>query len=256
MVDRLKGKVAVVIGGATGMGRGTVLRFVEEGAKVVIADRNRIGSEETLNLARRITPDVEIVDVDVSKWQQVQDMIERTVARFGRLDVAVNLAAILMLTPPLVEIEERQWDMIMDTNLKGVFFCCKAAIPEMIRSGGGSIINISSSAGIDAWTRSLPYNVSKAGVIHLTRVAAGQYTSRGVRINCIIPGPFDTPQARGSTQSTEAIEAIGPQHPMGRLGQPEDMASAILFLASDEASYISGSILTVDGGSRVAARRM
>ena len=122
MVDRLKGKVAVVIGGATGMGRGTVLRFVEEGAKVVIADRNRIGSEETLNLARRITPDVEIVDVDVSKWQQVQDMIERTVARFGRLDVAVNLAAILMLTPPLVEIEERQWDMIMDTNLKGVFF--------------------------------------------------------------------------------------------------------------------------------------
>ena len=256
MADRLKGKVALVVGGATGMGRGTVLRFAEEGAKVMIADRNRMGSEQTLSMAREISPEVDMVDVDVSKWDQVQNMVETTVKRFGRLDIEVNLAAILMLTPPLVEVEERQWDLIMDTNLKGIFLCCKAAIPEMIRSGGGSIINISSSAGIDAWTRSLPYNVSKAGVIHLTRVAAGQYTSSGVRINCIIPGPFDTPQARGSTQSTEAIDAIGPQHPMGRMGQPEDMASAILFLASDEASYISGSILTVDGGSRVAARRM
>ncbi len=255
MPGRLEGKVALVVGGATGMGRGSAIRLAREGARVMIADRNIVGAEETLGMARRESSDVDMVPVDVSRWDQVQSMVEATVKRFGRLDAQINLAAILMLTPPLAEVEERQWDMIMDTNLKGVFLCCKAAIPAMISNGGGSIINISSTAGVDAWTRSLPYNVSKAGVIHLTKVSAGQYTSEGVRVNCIIPGPFDTPQARGSTQSTEAFEAVADRQPTKRLGQPEDMASAIVFLASDEASFISGSVLTVDGGAGVYGRR-
>ncbi len=255
MPGRLDGKVALVVGGATGMGRGTAIRLAQEGARVMVADRNITGAEETLELARQESQDVDMVSVDVSRWDQVQSMVDATVKRFGRLDVQVNLAAILMLTPPLAEVEERQWDMIMDTNLKGVFLCCKAAIPAMIDNGGGSIINISSTAGVDAWTRSLPYNVSKAGVIHLTKVAAGQYTSEGVRVNCIIPGPFDTPQARGSTQSAEAFGSIAARQPTKRLGQPEDMASAIVFLASDEASFISGSVLTVDGGAGVYGRR-
>ena len=167
----------------------------------------------------------------------------------------MNLAAILMLTPPLVDIEERQWDLIMDTNLKGTFFCCKAAIPAMLKSGGGSIVNISSSAGLDSWTRSLPYNISKAGVIHLTSVIAGQYTSQGIRVNCIVPGPVDTPQARGSTQSAQTLEEAGREHPMGRIGRPEEISNAILFLASDEASFVSGSTYIVDGGSRSGAPR-
>ena len=235
------------------MGRATAVRFAREGARVMIADRNLAGSEQTLALAREVSPDVDAVAVDVTKWGQVQRMVNATVDRFGRLDVQVNLAAILVLTSHLAEVEEGQWDLTMDTNLKGVFFCCKAAIPAMLRTGGGSIVNISSSAGVESWTRSLPYSVSKAGVIHLTRVAAGQYTTRGVRINCIVPGIVDTPQSRGSTGSAEAFDAIAARHPLKRAGQPDEIASVALFLASDEAAYISGSVLTVDGGDKVSA---
>ena len=134
MGDRLAGKVAILAGGATGMGRATALRFAEEGAKVMIADRNVAGAQETMAMVKKITPDVDMVAVDVSKWDQVQNMVDRTVDRFGRVDVLVNLAAILMLTPPLVDIEERQWDLIMDTNLKGTFLTCKAAIPVMLQA--------------------------------------------------------------------------------------------------------------------------
>lgn len=248
MVDRLKDKVAIVTGGASGIGRSTVLRFAEEGAKVVTADRNLTGLEQTVSLAQEISKDVEAVAADVSKTDQVSQVVDRAVSRFGRLDVLVNAAGVLILTPPLAEVEERDWDLIMATNLKGLFFCCKAAIPAMIRSGGGSIVNIASIAGIQSYTRSLPYAISKAGVIHLTSVAASQYTSQGIRINCIAPGAIDTPQARGSTQSTEAIESLATHHPMGRIGRPEEIANTILFLASDESSYTSGATFIVDGG--------
>ena len=255
MGDRLAGKVAILAGGATGMGRATAVRFAEEGAKVMIADRNLTGARETLAMVKKLTPDADVVAVDVSKADQVQNMVDKTVERFGRVDILVNLAAILMLTPPLVDIEERQWDLIMDTNLKGTFLTCKAAIPEMLKHGGGAIVNISSSAGLDAWTRSLPYNISKVGVIHLTSVISGQYTPQGIRINCVVPGPVDTPQARGSTQSAQTLEEAAKEHPMGRIGQPEEIANAILFLASDEASFVSGATYVVDGGARTTYGR-
>ena len=126
----------------------------------------------------------------------------------------------------------------------------------MIKSGGGSIVNISSMAGVQAYTRSLPYSVSKAGVIHLTLIAAGQYTSKGIRITCIAPGTVDTPQARGSSQSSQALQDIAANHPMGRIGRPEDIADTILYLASDESSYISGSTIIADGGSRTVPPRI
>ncbi len=256
MADRLKDKVALVTGGASGIGRATVLRFAEEGAKVMVADRNRLASDETLSMDRGISPDVEAVPVDVSKWDQVQEMVDATVGRFGRLDVLVNAAGVLVLSPPLAEVDERDWDLVMTTNLKGLFLCCKAAIPAMIKSGGGSIVNISSMAGVQAYTRSLPYSVSKAGVIHLTLTAASQYTSKGIRINCIAPGTVDTPQARGSSQSSQALQDIAANHPMGRIGRPEDIADTILYLASDESSYISGSTIIADGGSRTVPPRI
>ncbi len=256
MADRLKDKVALVTGGASGIGRATVLRFAKEGAKVMVADRNRLASDETLSMARGISPDVEAVPVDVSKWDQVQEMVDATVRRFGRLDVLVNAAGVLVLSPPLAEVDERDWDLVMTTNLKGLFLCCKAAIPAMIKSGGGSIVNISSMAGLSAYARSLPYAVSKAGIIHLTLTAAGQYTSKGIRINCIAPGTVDTPQARGSSQSSQALQDIAANHPMGRIGRPEDIADTILYLASDESSYISGSTIIADGGSRTVPPRI
>ena len=255
MAGRLTDKVAIVTGGASGIGRATVLRFAEEGAKVVAADRSLNGLEQTQDLANKISSDVATVAVDVSKTDHVSDMVDQAVDRFGRVDVLVNAAGVLILTPPLAEVDERHWDLIMATNLKGLFLCCKAAIPAMLTNGGGSIVNIASMAGVQAYGQSLPYAVSKAGIIHLTTVAASQYTSQGIRINCIAPGFVDTPQARGSTQSTEAIESAAQHHPMGRIGRPEEIANTILFLASDESSYMSGSTVIVDGGSWTGARR-
>ena len=248
MSDRLKDKVAIVTGGASGIGRATVLRFVQEGAKVVVADRNRTGGEEVQRLAQEFSQDVAFAPLDVSRADNARDMVERTVDRFGRLDVLVNAAGILIVTPPLAEVDERDWDLIMGTNLKGLFFCCKYAIPAMVHGGGGSIVNIASIAGILGYGSALPYAVSKAGVIHLTKTAASQYTSQGIRINAIAPGIVDTPQMQGSTGSSEAFQAREARHPMRRAGRPEEIADAILFLASDEASFVSGTTFLVDGG--------
>ena len=256
MVDRLKDKVAIVTGGASGIGRSTVLRFAEEGARVVAADRSLKGLEQTAKLAQETGKEIETFAVDVSKMDQVARMVDHTVSCCGHLNILVNAAGVLILTPPLAEVDERDWDLIMATNLKGLFFCCKAAIPAVIRSGGGSIVNIASMAGVQSYNRSIPYAVSKAGVIHLTSVAASQYTEQGIRINCIAPGFVDTPQARGSTQSTEAIESAARHHPMGRIGRPEEIANTILFLASDESSYISGTTFIVDGGSWTVSGRL
>ena len=167
MAGRLQDKVALITGGASGIGRAAALRFAREGAKVMIADRNPALSSETLAQLLEITPHAASVSVDVSKTDQVQRMVDETAARFGGLDILVNAAGVLLLTPPLAEIDERDWDLMMNTNLRGLFLSCKAAIPVIERGGGGAIVNISSMAGISAYARSLPYAVSKAGVIHL-----------------------------------------------------------------------------------------
>ncbi len=248
MADRLKDKMAIITGGSSGIGRQTALRFVGEGASVAIADRNRRMGEETLRLVQEAGGDAIFVPVDVADPDQVARMVGQTVERFGRLDVLVNAAAILIRTPPLAEVEERDWDLMMDVNLKGLFFCCKYAIPAMLDSGGGSIVNIASMAGLRGYGMSLPYAVTKAGVIHLTTTAAAEYTRLGIRANVIAPGSVDTPQFRGSTASSEVVRERASQHPMGRVGTPDEIASVIVFLASDEASYVSGSLFIADGG--------
>ena len=245
--------MAIVTGGATGIGRATALRFAEEGARVAVADRNRRGGEETATTAREAGLEALFIAADTSSADDCQRMVEETLTTYGRLDALVNAAAILMRTPPLAELEERDWDLTMDTNLRGVYLCCKHAIPAMLRDQGGAIVNIASGAGLRGYGVALPYAVSKAGVIHLTTVAASQYASKGIRVNCIAPGPVDTPQMRGSTGSTEAFQAREDAHPLGRVGRPQEIANVALFLASDEASYVNGTTFIVDGGERAAA---
>ena len=253
MAGRLENKVAIVTGGGSGIGRATCCRFLEEGARVIVVDRNRAGAEETSRLMGGTDDNSAVLLADLSKASQVERTVEDTVARFGKLDVLVNAAAILIRTPPLAEVEESDWDLTMDTNLKGLFLCCKYAIAAMISSSGGSIINVASIGGLRAGGHSVPYSISKAGVIHLTMVAANQYTSQGVRVNCIAPGSVDTPQMRGSTASAQAFYTRAAAHPMGRVGQPEEIANLILWLASDEASYVSGSTILIDGGALASA---
>ena len=253
MTGRLENKVAIVTGGASGIGRAICQRFGREGARVMVADRNIAGAEETLTLMGATPDTADMVDVNISDAFQVERMVNETVMRFGRLDILVNGAAILIRTPPLVDVDEVLWDLTMETNVKGVFLCCKYAIPAMTANGGGSIVNISSMSGIRGIGYSLPYAVSKAGVIHLTKVAASQYTSEGVRINCIAPGGVDTPQMRGSTASAEMFSERNESHPMGRVGNADEIANLVLWLASDEASYVSGSTYIIDGGGWAAA---
>ena len=253
MTGRLENKVAIVTGGASGIGRAICQRFGREGAKVVVADRNIAGAEETLSLMKATPDTAAVVDVNISDAFQVERMVTEAVTRFGRLDILVNGAAILIRTPPLVDVDEVLWDLTMETNLKGVFLCCKYAIPAMTANGGGSIVNISSMSGVRGVGYSVPYAVSKAGVIHLTTVAASQYTQHGVRINCIAPGGVDTLQMRGSTASAEAFSGRNEGHPMGRVGEADEIANIVLWLASDEASYVSGSTYIIDGGAWASA---
>ncbi|MQG63386.1 MAG: SDR family oxidoreductase [SAR202 cluster bacterium] len=254
LTGRLEDKVAIVTGGASGIGRAICQRFGREGAKVVVADRNIAGAEETLSLMGASPDTASMVDVNISDSFQVERMVDAAVTQFGRLDILINGAAILIRTPPLVEVDEVLWDLTMETNVKGVFLCCKYAIPAMTANGGGSIVNISSMSGVRGVGYSVPYAVAKAGVIHLTTVAASQYTAQGVRINCIAPGGVDTPQMRGSTASAEAFAGRNEGHPMGRVGTADEIANLVLWLASDEASYVSGSTYIIDGGAWAGAQ--
>ncbi len=249
LAGRMENKVVIVTGGGSGIGRATCYRLRQEGAKVVVADRNQAGAEETRELMEGNDQNSAVSRVDISRSSQVKQMVEDTVSKFGRLDGLVNGAAILIRTPPLVDVEDVDWDLTMDTNLKGTFYCCKYAIPAMLEHGGGSIVNISSMSGVRGVAYSVPYAVSKAGVIHLTKVAAAQYTHQGVRVNCIAPGGIDTPQMRGSTASAETFQERNVEHPMGRVGRPDEVANLITWLTSEEASYVSGSTYIIDGGA-------
>ena len=266
MAGLLENKVAIVTGGGSGIGRATCLRFFQEGAKVVVVDRNLTGAEETCQLIGGSDQDCTAMSVDISKTGQVEQMVSDTVAEFAKLDVLVNGAAILIRTPALAEVDELDWDLTMDTNIKGLFLCCKYAIPAMLAGKGqsgagssshgssslGSIVNIASMSGIKGTAYSVPYAVSKAGVIHLSKVASAQYSSRGIRVNSISPGGVDTPQMRGSTASAETFQERNTGHPMGRVGTADEIANLITWLSSDQASYVSGINYIIDGGAWAA----
>ncbi len=248
---RVKGKVTIITGGASGIGRATALLFGREGAKLIIADfDSNMGSDFDGTLKGMGFESI-FVKTDVRKSAEVQRMVELAVDHFGKIDVLVNNAGVGPVAP-VVDLTEEDWDRVLDTNLKGVYLCCKYAIPELIKGGGGSIINLASILGIVGRKRSSVYNASKGGVILLTKNMAIDYVNYNIRVNAVCPGYIETPPVMGKMKSSgdfeKAYEEVVNLHPMRRLGKAEEIAYGILFLASDESSFMTGSSLIIDGG--------
>ena len=245
----MKGKVVIVTGAASGIGKACVERFVAEGASVVLADR-----DDTSALAQRIESaggETLAVQVDVSKEQSVSQLFAATKARFGGLDVLAHAAGVAK-RGLATEMSVADWDDVVDINFKGTFLCCRAAIVLMRESGGGVIINTGSELAYVAAPNISVYSASKAGVVHLTRCLARDHGVDGIRVNCVCPGPIQTPllERSFSLAADPAAARSGAEAStiMGRFGRPEEIANMVHFLASDEASYMTGSIVLVDGG--------
>lgn len=242
MTGRLEGKVAIITGAASGMGAAMVELFCNEGAKVVAADISGRQSE----LARQIGPSCISVQADVSVSADVQAMAREAVDSFGRLDILCNNAGIQGAIAPTADHKEDDFDRTVSVNMRGVFLGMKYAIPHMLAAGGGSIVNTSSMAAMVAFPMLPGYVGSKGGVNALTRVTAAEYAAQGIRVNAIAPGAIDTGMTKDLPPAY--LEGAVKGTLMGRIGRPVEIANAALFLASDEASFITGIVLPVDGG--------
>jgi len=244
---RLKDKTALITGAASGIARATAELFASEGAKVVAADYAAEAGAETVAKIRAAGGDAIFVQTDVSDSGQVTRMVEAAMSAFGRIDVLFNGAGILCYGT-VVETDERTWNRVLSINLTGTYLCCRAVIPHMIRQGSGSIINVASTVGAhDACANAVAYVTSKGGVTLLTRSMAIDHAKQGIRINAICPGATDTPMLRNALPPAE-IDAMAKSHPIGRLGRPEELARAALFLATEDSSFVTGTAMYVDGG--------
>ncbi len=244
---KLKDKIAIVTGAGSGIGRACALLFAREGAHVLAADVDADGGRNAANSIRESGGEAVFAETDVSNGVDVERMVETALATWGRIDILLNGAAVLAYGT-IVETDEATWERVIAINLTGTWRCCKAVLPHMIRQGGGSIINVASTTGAhDACARAVAYVSSKGGVTLLTRAMAIDHARQGIRVNALCPGPTDTPMLRRAL-TPEQLEAFAQSFPMGRLGLPEELAQAALFLASDDASFVTGSTMYVDGG--------
>jgi NAD(P)-dependent dehydrogenase (short-subunit alcohol dehydrogenase family) len=247
----LEGKVAIVTGGGSGFGKATSILFAKEGAKVAVVDYNEDGARKTAEEIKNAGGEAIYVKADVSKEEDVKRFVEETVKAFGKLDIIFNNAGIYV--PGNAEEQKTEdWDRIIDVNLRGVFFGCKYAIPEMKKNGGGVIINTASAAALIGFPEGIAYAASKGGIVALTRAVAVDYAKAGIRANVICPGTSETPITQQLLADEQFRQAFLAPIPMGRFGQPDDIAKAALFLASDLSSYITGATLPVDGGWTMA----
>jgi len=251
MSGQLNGKVALITGGASGIGRATALTFAREGAKLIIADMNEDGGQQTVHMIAEHGGEATFVQVDVSRATEVEAMISKTVQTYGRLDCAHNNAGIGSRPRVLLhELSEESWERVISINLKGVWLCMKYEIIQMCTQGGGAIVNTASIMGlVGSWSRSGVYNASKHGVVGLTKTAALEYAKSGIRVNAVCPGYIRTPLIEEALTSNPEMEAqIVARHPVGRMGRPEEIAEAVMWLCSDAASFVTGHTMTVDGG--------
>jgi len=246
---RFAGKVAFVTGAGSGIGRATAIAFAAEGAEVVLADIDTVGNEETARLVAEHGARVLSVKCDVTSSSDIQAVIQQTVQEFGRLDVAFNNAGIEQPPAPLVDIAEDEWSRLLDIDLRSAFLCMKYEIPAMLENGGGSIVNTSSGAGVVGIRGQAAYVAAKHGLIGLTKSAALDYADQGVRVNAICPGIIETPMMdRFSGGTSEGRARVIGQEPVGRMGRPEEIASAVLWLSSDLGAFATGHAMVIDGG--------
>jgi len=244
---RISDKVAIITGAASGIGRTTAILFAKEGGKVVVADKNEVGGNETVDLIRSDGGQAIFDYVNVTSATDIQGMVKTTINTYGKLNILVNNAGIAIRLP-VVDLSEEDWDRNIDVNLKSIYLSSKYAIPRMIENGGGSIVNIASIYGIVGGRIRAAYAASKGGVVNLTRSMALDYALHKIRVNCVCPGFVNTPLLKNILKNKEEYQALADLHPMGRLGDMLEIALGVLYLASDESSFVTGIALPIDGG--------
>jgi NAD(P)-dependent dehydrogenase (short-subunit alcohol dehydrogenase family) len=253
-MERFKDKICLVTGSGSGIGRATALAFGREGGKVVVADVNLENAEKTVEILRGSAVEAIALKVDISKRDDVENMVKTTVSTFGRLDCAVNCAGIAgPVSLPLHEYPDEFWHQQININLTGTWYCMKFQLAQMLQNGGGTIVNLSSAAGLIGQPDNSPYAASKHGVVGITKTASIEYATKNIRINCICPTAIETPMImegrRKLAYNEEAKQQAINFQRMKRMGQPEEVADVALWLSSDESSFITGLAMPVDGGA-------